>query len=798
MMSSWWGGWKRWFVARRWTLAIGAAVFIAAALAFRLGRGAFAFWTMDDAGITFAQSLELVDHHSLAPSLEGTPVEGYSNPLVFFVAAGLRMFGAFDPITTHLHLEMLLFATMVTLVWSMLRAHVPEAAAILGAAVFATVELLTLATSIWYGSGLENVWVSCGLVTLVWICARTARGVPLSPVWGNVAFLVAITRPEGPVYVVAFYLGLLVLARPPGVPLNAHAKRVARALVVTIALYAAFLVWRRWAYSAWWPNTYYAKLHDPRSLVANLRDYIVHGILPYGQSALFATSVIALACVPKKEALTSLLALFVVASLALPLTAGADWMGEHRFATQFLAMCHLSYAVLVAACLARVAQRPRHLAHVVALVGLGSITVLLALERRDVTLNRVTIGRVAHVEGAQRWEQQMRLGVPYPVVLIPDAGGTLLVGAMQMLDNGYLTDFQMSRMGRKFWPGHRDWLVLNQYQNVERRPDLVAENEQFPHDRSLLGTEYLPPGNGILWPRHDLVEVPSLDGATLLHDGGSLKIYLSPETVPFAAPHALVRCELIFAWTEPLEGKLRAHLEGGDRDELTLFPYQRTPVGFERVGILLGAPERAGAFRISFELERAGKVTAFESTTAVEVSRDEAARRRVIATILAAPSPQQVAHRLAWLREQSVRRLGMTAFHAKVDALVHADAKHEAGAGALVMELRENARLASLVGSPDAIGNAEQIAIARMFETCPRDRRPRILCTGRVVDHLRRLGYLGVRVPDRAEALDDLAPTERYRALVGMTLADPSDIALQWQLLKLRRSLAHTGTFPSL
>jgi hypothetical protein len=792
------GGGVQWLVERRRALAIGVVVFVGAALAFRLGRGAFAFWTIDDAGITFAQSLELVDHHSLAPSLEGTPVEGYSNPLVFIIAAGLRRFGVFDPITTHIHLEMLLFATMVTLVWSMLRALGHELAAIFGAAVFATVELLTLATSIWYGSGLENVWVSCGLVTLVWICARTARGVPLSPRWGNVAFLVAITRPESPIYVVAFYVGLLALARPPGMPLAAHAKLIARALIVTIALYVAFLVWRRLAYSAWWPNTYYAKLHDPRSLVANLRDYVVHGILPYGQSALFASSVIALACIPKKEWLASLLALFLVASLALPLTAGADWMGEHRFATQFLAMCHLSYAVLVAVCIARMVQRPRHVAHVVALVGLGSITVLLALERHDVPLNRVTIGRVAYLEGARRWEQQMRLGVPYPVVLIPDAGGTLLVGAMQMLDNGYLTDFQMSRIGRSFWPGHRDWLVLNQYQNVERRPDLVAENNQFPHDRSLLGTQYLPPSNGILWPRHDLVEVPSLDGATLLHDGGALRIYLSPETVPFAAPHALVRYELIVAWTEPVDAKLRAQLDGGDRDEISLAPYQRKPAGVERFGLLLGAPDRTGAVRVSFELEYAGQTIAFDSPVMIEISRDDDAQRRAITNILTAPSPQQVAHRLAWMREQSVRRLGMTAFYAKVDALVQADAKHEGGAGALVMALRENARLASLGAIPDVIRSTEQTAVARMFETCPRDARPRIACTGRVVDHLRRLGYLGVRVPEGRESLDALAPAERYRALVGLTLADPSDTALQWQLLKLRRTLAGTGTFPAL
>ena len=122
------------------------------------------YWTIDDAGITYGAAFELADHHSLAPSLEGTPIEGYSNPLLFFIVALLRLVGLFDPVTTHVRLEMLVFAAMVTLVWSLLRALVHEAAALAGAVLFALVELVTPATWTWYGSGLENVWVAAGLV----------------------------------------------------------------------------------------------------------------------------------------------------------------------------------------------------------------------------------------------------------------------------------------------------------------------------------------------------------------------------------------------------------------------------------------------------------------------------------------------------------------------------------------------------------------------------------------------------------------------------------------------------------
>jgi hypothetical protein len=249
----------------------GLAVFLLAACAFRLARSTIGYWAIDDAGITYAQALELADHHTLAVNLEGTPVEGYSNPIVFFVVALLRTINLFDPITTHIRIETLLFGAMVTLVWALLRSIANEKAAVVGAAVFATVELVTPATWIWYGSGLENVWVSTGLVGLLAICARTARGVPLRAHAGAIAFVVAISRPEAPIYVATFF-GALVLSRPPELAWRDHLRRIAWALVTTTILYVLFLTWRRVGYGVWLPNTYYAKLHEKHALARHLSE----------------------------------------------------------------------------------------------------------------------------------------------------------------------------------------------------------------------------------------------------------------------------------------------------------------------------------------------------------------------------------------------------------------------------------------------------------------------------------------------------------------------------------------------
>lgn len=91
-------------------------MFIAAAIAFLTTRRSAGYWAVDDAAITYAAAFQYADHGTLATSFEGTPVESYSNPLVFFVVAALRWLGLFDPLASHLRIEMILFALMAVLV----------------------------------------------------------------------------------------------------------------------------------------------------------------------------------------------------------------------------------------------------------------------------------------------------------------------------------------------------------------------------------------------------------------------------------------------------------------------------------------------------------------------------------------------------------------------------------------------------------------------------------------------------------------------------------------------------------
>jgi len=812
----------RFVVDRRWSLTTGMGVFLVAAVVFRWARHSAGFWTIDDAGITYAAAFEYVDHGSRAAYVEGPPVESYSNPLVFFVVTLLRGLHVFNPITTHLRLEMLVFALMVVLVWSLLRRVAGEIAAVIGAGLFTAMQLITTPTWLWYGSGLENVWVSTGLVALLWICVRTVRGVALAPAWGAAAFLVALTRPEAPVYVAGFYVALAAFARPPELTWRAHARRVAITLAVTAVLYAGFLCWRRIGYGDWLPNTYYAKLFSELQLAHNLRVSVIANILPFASSWLLASSAFVLMCVPNFRRISGSLLVLLVVSLALPITAGEDWGmgGGRRFSTPFLAMCHASFAVLAAGCIAAMTSATRRVWRIVATVGILVITVLTyrllisRIHRSRPKFTEVTIAYIGAVQGGQRWEHQMRLGVPYGVTMIPDAGGSLLVGGMQMIDNAYLADFVMAHMGR--YVGEPALLrQVNQYEHEERRPDLVDSSPAIGViDPSYVGTRYLD-GPGHLLARGDLVAVPAIEAsAPVLFDDGHLRVYLSSETELTAAPGALVRCELIVAWTDTTDGdriRIRGTIEGGDHDEISLRPYQPGSRGIERRALLLGAPEHVGPAAATIEIVRDDHVIYRGHPFALDVRDDDAGFAHAAEQIVADGSPMRAARRLAWLREQVIPRFGMTTFHRVIGELLGRDARHGSLAGEDLLQLRWNARLATFERVPAAIRSAELLLARRLFAACPAATSTertalRVACLGRVVDELRRLGYLGMlaRVPEIADELsrargtvDGLPPEQRYQALVGLTLADPSSIALQRDLIALRRALLHYPDLPS-
>jgi hypothetical protein len=216
---------------------------------------------------------------------------------------------------------------------------------------------------------------------------------------------------------------------------------------------------------------------------------------------------------------------------------------------------------------------------------------------------------------------------------------------------------------------------------------------------------------------------------------------------------------------------------------------------------LLGVPAYPGRFAVSIDVVQGDHAVHVARALTIEVTDDSSAIAR------AAARYSSSLEGLAWLREQFVPRLGMTAFHARLDELAAADRAHAPAAGALILMLRDNARLGELRDLPAAVRAAEILVRIAAFGRCTSGAgTERVVCFGRTVDRLRRYGYLRTLayVPavaaELAAARDRLAtmkPAERYCTLVGLTLAMPDDVPLQWQILRQRRALALLGELPA-
>jgi arabinofuranosyltransferase len=133
--------------------------------------------------------------------------------------------------------------------------------------VLLAVALLTTATNrtflTWLSSGLEtSLW---NLLSSSWLAAALAatRG-HRTRVWlAATASLLALTRPDGLLFAAATVCLLLLPLAAPRESLSAdRAARLRRLGLETLPLWLvpAHLVWRRWTYGAWLPNTYYAKV----------------------------------------------------------------------------------------------------------------------------------------------------------------------------------------------------------------------------------------------------------------------------------------------------------------------------------------------------------------------------------------------------------------------------------------------------------------------------------------------------------------------------------------------------------
>ena len=255
MKELWRGAVKRWGAltpAQRRTvnaLTLLVAGYLAHYLVFTIIQPFY----IEDCAISFSYSRHLASGDGLVPFAGAERVEGYSNPLWVFLIASF-LFLKIPVWTSSKILGAVFGAICIPLVWALAR----RARGGRDDIVNLVPPFLLAASSqfvIWNSSGLEN---SLFCVLLTGAMYRTVKeGTEGGRPWSALLFfLLAITRPEGPAYML---VGLVMRS------LFAISQR--RVVLPMLAWVATFTIpfvlyhWWRYEYFAWpFPNTYYAKL----------------------------------------------------------------------------------------------------------------------------------------------------------------------------------------------------------------------------------------------------------------------------------------------------------------------------------------------------------------------------------------------------------------------------------------------------------------------------------------------------------------------------------------------------------
>lgn len=307
-------------------------------LAIFIGHAAYLWgYTTDDAGISFTYARNLAHGYGLVLNPGDAPVEGYSNPLWTFLLAA-AIFVGLGPIGAAKGMGIIFSGATVVMLPVMARSLFGDRPILFR--LFAPMALaLSTPFVLWSVGGLENSLAGFLLTAALWRMAVELRreGLPLS---GIGFFLLAITRPEGAIYILLpFAVRLLGLLK----------TRQWRAFALWAAVFAVPLagyhIWHYLYFGDLVPNTYYAKGRNIGwdQLVtwgSQGWDYVRSWTGDYWVYPA-ALSILIFLNVGKLVTGTLLTGSWVVGMLAI-VYMGGDWMQEYRFISPLLPLVYLT------------------------------------------------------------------------------------------------------------------------------------------------------------------------------------------------------------------------------------------------------------------------------------------------------------------------------------------------------------------------------------------------------------------------------------------------------------------------
>lgn len=283
-------------------------------------------FTIDDSGISFAYAKHLAEGEGFVAAVGGPRVEGYSNALWVFLLVPFSWLGLPLPAVS----KGLGVLGLALTIWAgaglILRTRPKALDGPLLTALWALSMVVCLEVAVWTVAGLENALLSALLMGMVYFDAREHDQPSRFPLSGIAAFLLCITRPEGPAYALPLLAlkGAIAWRRPN---LRRQFVRAVLWFAVPLFVYHAvhFALFREFV-----PNTYFAKPQSKslakgaKYLTQSLRDSRLWYLLPL---ALIGTIA---------HWRSKLLLLWIVTfGVLFVLYSGGDWMPHARFISFF-------------------------------------------------------------------------------------------------------------------------------------------------------------------------------------------------------------------------------------------------------------------------------------------------------------------------------------------------------------------------------------------------------------------------------------------------------------------------------
>ena len=432
-----------------------AKIAIAAAAAVALAHALWVSAVTDDAGISLAYARCLASGQGLRLTPLSPRVEAYSDPLwVLWLALGylLHIGGP-----AFARWSGALFASAAVLVIGLVpsRDRQPRLYDALGPWLLA----LDTTYTFWAGSGLESGAFALALGLTILTSSPIAAG------------LLAVLRPEGPLYIAAF-----ALLQP----------RRLRWLAIAALPIACWVVFRRLYYAEWLPNSFFAKRHWDYGGFWYLNGWFLDALWHW---ALYLSPLALIARSTRRAAMIALPG--CAAAVAFILYSKGDWMGEHRFAAHALPAAALAAGLVPSALQELFGHRDRDAGWLSA----GLLLVLAAISARVRSLDRRLNPELplSYIAEQGRWFRKTadRLGLTRPRIAHFDIGGLALESGGEVIDLAGLGDLYIGRIGYQSQTAVRNYLfddVKPEMLNIHGPCQYLADDPRLKRDYWLSAT----------------------------------------------------------------------------------------------------------------------------------------------------------------------------------------------------------------------------------------------------------------------------------------------------------------------